>query len=74
MLQHITDVGEALREFARVTRPDGRILAVEPDNAARYWYSSCPAGMDAFAEARSVLRRPGRDVAARWWSRESGRG
>ena len=52
VLQHVTDVSEALREFARVTRPDGRILAVEPDNAARYWYSSLPAGMDAFAEAR----------------------
>ena len=45
VLQHITDIGEALREFARVTRPGGRILAVEPDNAARYWYSSAPAGM-----------------------------
>ena len=52
VLQHVADVAEALREFARVTRPDGRILAVEPDNAARYWYSSLPAGMDAFAEGR----------------------
>ena len=52
VLQHVADVAEALREFARVTRPNGRILAVEPDNAARYWYSSLPAGMDAFAEAR----------------------
>ena len=52
VLQHVADVSEALREFARVTRPNGRILAVEPDNAARYWYSSLPAGMDAFAEAR----------------------
>jgi SAM-dependent methyltransferase len=52
VLQHIGDVLEALREFSRVTRQGGRILAVEPDNAARYWYSSAPAGMDAFAEAR----------------------
>lgn len=52
VLQHIADVSEALREFARVTRPGGRILAIEPDNAARYWYSSSPAGMDAFAEGR----------------------
>jgi ubiquinone/menaquinone biosynthesis C-methylase UbiE len=52
VLQHVADVAEALREFARVTRAGGRILAVEPDNAARYWYSSTPAGMDAFAEAR----------------------
>ena len=52
VLQHIGDVLEALREFARVTRAGGRILAVEPDNGARYWYSSEPAGMDAFAEGR----------------------
>jgi SAM-dependent methyltransferase len=52
VLQHITDVSEALREFARVTRPGGRILAIEPDNAARYWYSSSASGMDAFVEGR----------------------
>ena len=52
VLQHISDVREALREFARVTRPGGRILAVEPDNAARYWYSSAPEGMAAFDEGR----------------------
>ena len=55
VLQHITDVGEALREFARVTRPGGRILAVEPDNAARYFYSSSPAGTEAFAEGRKYF-------------------
>ena len=55
VLQHITDIGEALREFARVTRPGGRVLAVEPDNAARYWYSSSPAGMTAFVEARAFF-------------------
>ena len=32
-----------------------RVLAVEPDNAARYWYSSSPAGMTAFAEARTFF-------------------
>ena len=48
VLQHIRDVGAAVREFARVTRAGGRIVAVEPDNAARYWYSSAPAGMRAF--------------------------
>ena len=52
VLQHVTETAEALREFARVTRPGGRILAVEPDNAARYWYSSAASGMRAFAEAR----------------------
>ena len=55
VLQHITEIGDALREFARVTRPGGRVLAIEPDNAARYWYSSSPAGMTAFAEARAFF-------------------
>jgi len=48
VLQHIRDVAAAVREFARVTRAGGRIVAVEPDNAARYWYSSTPSGMRAF--------------------------
>ncbi|MGH9372352.1 MAG: methyltransferase domain-containing protein [Vicinamibacterales bacterium] len=55
VLQHIPEAAEALREFVRVTRRGGRILAVEPDNAARYWYSSAPAGMTAFAAARSFF-------------------
>jgi len=62
VLQHVGQPGEALGEFARVTRPGGRILAVEPDNAARYWYSSLPQGMAAyragrrFFEAQAALR------------------
>lgn len=48
VLQHIRNPVGALTEFARVTRSGGRILAVEPDNASRYWYSSAPAGMDAY--------------------------
>lgn len=48
VLQHITDPSAALREFARVTRPAGRILAVEPDNAARYWFSSIDSGRRAY--------------------------
>ena len=55
VLQHITEIGDAVREFARVTRPGGRVLAVEPDNAARYWYSSVEEGMTAFAEARAFF-------------------
>jgi len=51
VLQHINDATHALREFVRVTRPGGRILAVEPDNAARYWYSSAPEGAQTFAVA-----------------------
>ena len=52
VLQHVNDVPMAVRELARVTRTGGRVLAVEPDNAARYWYSSSPAGAQAFAEAQ----------------------
>jgi ubiquinone/menaquinone biosynthesis C-methylase UbiE len=48
VLQHIGNVAEAVRDFARVTRIGGRILVVEPDNGARYWYSSTPAGRRVF--------------------------
>jgi SAM-dependent methyltransferase len=48
VLQHIRDVGAAVAELARVTRDGGRLLIVEPDNDARYWFSSLPSGMDVF--------------------------
>jgi SAM-dependent methyltransferase len=48
LLQHIADVAQAVREIARVTRPAGRIVAVEPDNSTRYFYSSAAAGMRAY--------------------------
>jgi SAM-dependent methyltransferase len=48
VLQHVVDVENAVREFARVTRPGGRVLAVEPDNRARYWYSSVATGQTTF--------------------------
>jgi len=48
VLQHIVDAGAAVAEFARVTVRSGRILAVEPDNAARYLFSSIRAGATAF--------------------------
>ncbi len=48
VLQHANSLSEPLREFARVTRPGGRILVVEPDNSARYWFSSVESGMQAF--------------------------
>src|SRR5688500_9753789 len=44
VLQHVRDVEEAAREFARVTVGGGRVMAVEPDNAARYFFSSTPSG------------------------------
>lgn len=51
VLQHVRGVTEAVAEFARVTRPGGRIVAVEPDNAAHYWYSSLDAGVRAHEAA-----------------------
>lgn len=47
VLQHIRDTGRAVAEIARVTKPGGRVLVVEPDNAARYWFSSAESGMHA---------------------------
>jgi SAM-dependent methyltransferase len=52
VLQHIRDLYGALAELARVTRPTGRVLVVEPDNAARYWFSSVPSGTEAFELSR----------------------
>jgi ubiquinone/menaquinone biosynthesis C-methylase UbiE len=48
VLQHVEDVETAVQEFARVTAVRGRVLAVEPDNSARYGFSSTPAGRRAF--------------------------
>ncbi|MSO45809.1 MAG: methyltransferase domain-containing protein [Acidobacteria bacterium] len=48
VLQHIGDVNAAVKEFARVTMPGGRVLVVEPDNSARYSYAATPAGDRAF--------------------------
>ena len=56
VLQHVRDVSGAVGEFARVTKPGGRILVVEPDNAARYWYSSASAGAAAFELATRFFR------------------
>ena len=55
VLQHVRDVEGAVAEMARVTKPGGRVLAVEPDNRARYWYSSVPAGMEAFELANRLF-------------------
>ncbi len=51
VLQHVNNVTQAVAELARVTRRGGRVVAVEPDNSARYWYSSSPVGDRAFATA-----------------------
>jgi len=44
VLQHIGEVASAVAEMARVLRPGGRVVAVEPDNAARFFYSSVDEG------------------------------
>ncbi len=54
VLQRVCDVDTVIAELARVTRPGGRVVAVEPDNAARFAYSSLPAGMKAFEAAARV--------------------
>lgn len=51
VLQHVKDVPGAVGELARVTRSGGRVVAVEPDNSARYWFSSSPLGREAFDAA-----------------------
>jgi ubiquinone/menaquinone biosynthesis C-methylase UbiE len=48
VLQHVAGAAHAVAELARVTRPDGRVLLVEPDNANRYWFSSLESGRQAF--------------------------
>ena len=52
VLQHIRNLAGAVAEIARVTRPGGRVLIVEPDNAARYWFSSVPSGSEVFELSR----------------------
>ena len=47
-VQHIELVDTAVAEFARVTTTKGRVVAVEPDNTARYGFSSTPLGRRAF--------------------------
>jgi SAM-dependent methyltransferase len=56
VLQHAGAPETIVRELARVTRTHGRVLLVEPDNAARYWYSSLPSGMHAFALSQEFFR------------------
>jgi SAM-dependent methyltransferase len=51
VLQYVADVSDAVKEIARVTAPARRIVIVEPDNSARYFYSSVPSGAAALQAA-----------------------
>lgn len=51
VLQHIGELPKAVGELARVIRPGGRVVAVEPDNSARYFYSSVDEGHHAHESA-----------------------
>ena len=66
VLQHIRDVARARGEIARDTKPNGRILVVEPDNQAIYWFSSLPSGSEAFEIGRRFFteRAAARDEPA----------
>jgi len=55
VLQHVRDVEAAVSELARVTRDNGRVVVVEPDNAARYVYSSAPSGSLVFTSAAALF-------------------
>jgi SAM-dependent methyltransferase len=48
VLQHVERPERALAGLSRVMRPGGRLVSVEPDNTARYWFSEPPEGRDAF--------------------------
>ena len=60
VLQYATDPASLVRELARVTQAPGRVLIVEPDNTARYWFSSLPSGMRAFALSQEFHRTQAR--------------
>lgn len=55
VLQHIGDVGTAVKEITRTLRKGGRIVAVEPDNTARYFFSGASTGARAFEAVRRLF-------------------
>ncbi len=63
VLQHLQDPAAATRHLAALLRPGGRILVVEPDHEARYWFSAAGSGARAFAVAREVLGGLHREAA-----------
>jgi SAM-dependent methyltransferase len=63
VLQHLPEPGPAARALGGLVRPGGRILVVEPDHEARYWFSAAPAGERAFTSTRDTLGRWHREAA-----------
>lgn len=57
VLQHLEYPEQAAGALARLVRPGGRILILEPDHASRLWYSTSNAGMNAFGVARRLFTR-----------------
>lgn len=55
VLQHVADVNLALAECARVTARTGRVVAVEPDNSARYGFSSAASGRAVFEASERLF-------------------
>ena len=55
VLQHVRNVDAAVAEFSRVTAPRGRVVAVEPDNTARYAFSSTVMGRRAMELSRQFF-------------------
>lgn len=64
VLQHVDRPAAALAGLARVIRPGGRLVIVEPDNGARYWFSEPATGHETFELATqffSVLEESRRE-------------
>lgn len=51
VLQHVDRPVDAVAGLARVMRPGGRLVVVEPDNDARYWFSEPTCGHETFEQA-----------------------